>query len=322
MRFALSIFWKLSVLEQNFCNFRLWILIVFPIMHCIFPSNASEFQCSETQTIGNFDNCEPENSCILSELNVTKGSTTNIDRTVHDFKCLIFRDSFVYEIPSSIFLTSRSSITHLYANHVNLSELRRISFLFGQKLQSVNLSGNQIRGIRETVFYDAPNLVTLDLSDNLISEFSSIAFEKLNSLKTLDLSRNQITTIPFELFQPLEDIVYLNLRHNRIELKFGIFPEPVKTLDLSYNNIEIFTKFKIFSLLNDLERLLLHGNRIENIHFSIFESKLRVLGLSDNTFSCNTLADIFLAMRDHNVTSEAESVAKNTSNIKGIKCIE
>lgn len=297
-------------------------------MKCIFQitrAETSDIQCSEMHNDLNFHpfpGCYKENSCILSSLNVFKESPFSIDRAAHECQCLIFLDSFVYEIPSSIFLTLKSNISHLYANHVSVSELRRVSFPFGQKLQSVNLSGNQIKGVRETVFYDAPNLKTLDLSNNQISEFSSNAFEKLGSLEILDLSRNQITTIPFELFQPLTSIVYLNLRFNRVQIKYGIFPDFVKTLDLSYNSIDIHHKFKIFSLLNNLETLLLHGNKIESIHFSILESNLRYLGLSENPFSCSALADVFLAMKQHNVVSAPESIVKNTSNIQGVKCIE
>lgn len=297
-------------------------------MKCIFrivQADAIETQCSEVRNDLNFlafPGCRKESSCILSSLNVLRESLFNIDRTVHDSECLIFLDSNVYEIPSSIFLTLKSNISHLYANGVGVSELRRISFPFGQKLQSVNLTKNQIKWIRETVFYDAPNLRLLDLSDNQISEFSSNAFEKLGSLEILNLNRNQITTIPFELFQPLRSLVYLNLRFNRVQIKYGIFPDFVKTLDLSYNFLDIHHKFKIFSLLNNLETLLLHGNKIESIHFSILESNLRFLGISDNPFSCSALADIFLAMKVHNVVSAPESIVKNTSNIQGVKCIE
>lgn len=269
-----------------------------------------------------FPGCQKENSCILSNLNVLKESSFNIDRTAHESQCLIFLDSFIYEIPSSIFLTLKSNISHLYANHVSVSELRRISFPFGQKLKSVNLSGNQIKGIKETVFYDAPNLEILDLSNNQISEFSSNAFEKLGSLQILDLSHNLITAIPFELFHPLSSIVYLNLRANRVQIKYGIFPEFVKTLDLSYNSLDIHHKFKIFSLLNNLETLLLHGNKIENVHFSILKSNLKFFGISDNPFSCSTLADIFLEMKEHDVISAPESIVKNKSNIQGVRCIE
>lgn len=232
-----------------------------PISH-LTNAETTDAQCSDANVnFQPFPECHSENSCIFTALHIETESTIHFDRTAHDFKCLIFIDSYVYEIPSSIFLSYRSNITHLYANHVGLTELRRSSFPFGQKLQSVNLAGNQIKGIWETVFYDAPKLQTLDLSDNQIAEFSSNAFEKLSSLRILDLSRNQIKTVPFELFQPLNSIVYLNLRSNRLDIKFGIFPEFVKTLDLSYNNIDIHHKFKIFALLNNLETLLLTGNR-------------------------------------------------------------
>ena len=268
--------------------------------------------------------CNIEDSCIFTGLNVMQDTKISFDRVVHDFKCLIFEESSLHEIPSSIFITMKSNITHLFANDVGIAELSRFSFPFGQKLQSVDLSRNVIKGIKETVIYDAPNLVLLNLSDNRISEFSSNAFEKLDSLKTLDLSRNQITTIPFELFQPLSGIVNLNLSYNRLQIKFGVFPDALVKLDLSYNNIDIHHKFKIFSLMKNLETLLLHGNRIENIHPSILESNLKFLGLSDNLFSCSILADVFLTMRERNVTSvpDPENIVKNTSNIQGIKCIE
>lgn len=270
-----------------------------------------------------YPECNAENSCTLYNLNIHQELMFTVDRTIHDYKCIIFTDSFVYEIPNNMFLSLKSSITHLYAKDVGLAELRRISFPFGQKLESVCLSGNRIRELKETVFYDAPNLINLDLSNNQIIEFSSNAFEKLSSLEILDLSMNQIVNVPFDLFQPLNNLVFLNLRHNRLQIKFGIFPEYVKTLDLSYNNIDIHQKFKIFSLLVNLETLLLHGNRIENIHFSVLSSaNLKYIGLSDNLFPCSTLADIVLEMRSHNVILVFENKVKNTSNIYGIKCIE
>jgi Leucine-rich repeat (LRR) protein len=301
--------------------------VISIISFLIDAADAEDIRCSDASSNVDFlqyPDCKMENSCVLTNLNLPRDAKINIDRLAHDFKCMIFEESFVYEIPSSIFMTLKSNVTHLYANRVNIAELRRISFPFGQKLQSVNLSENEIRGIKETVFYDTPNLRVLSLSDNKISDFSSNAFEKLNSLKTLDLSRNQIATIPFELFQPLSSIVNLNLRHNRLQIKFGVFPSALETLDLSYNNIDIYHKFKIFSLMDNLTTLLLHGNRIENIHTSILETNLKFIGLSDNPFNCNILADIFLKMRDQNVTSvpDPENIVKNSSNIQGIKCIE
>ncbi|KAG5677479.1 hypothetical protein PVAND_007237 [Polypedilum vanderplanki] len=287
-------------------------------------SNALEvmnMQCSDEDIDWQFNEiCEPYNSCIITNINSTNVYT--VDRTLHEFKCLIIIDSFVHEIPSNIFMTLKSNITNLHANNVSISQLRRISFPFAQKLEHVDLSWNAIYELHEMFFYDAVNLVTLNLSHNLIGEISPNVFEKLDSLQILDLSYNQISTIPFDLFQPLRNLAYLNLRNNRFQLKFGIFPRNIRMLDLSFNNLEIQQKFKIFSLLEKLETLLLHGNRIENIHQSIYDSNLRFLGLSENLFPCNILADVILTGKTHDMRIIAEHIVKNTSNIYGIKCIE
>lgn len=269
--------------------------------------------------------CLPDDTCIVRNVEIPseKALQVNTNRDVHDFKCLVFVNSSLDEIPSSIFSTMRSNISQLYVNSVNLKELKRVSILFGQNLEKVSLARNSLSGIFETIFYDSCNLKELDLSDNQLEKFLSNAFEKLSSLEKLDLSGNNIYNIPFELFQNLNNLVNLNMRHNRLQLKFGIFPEFVQTLDLSYNNIDIHFKFKIFSFLDNLEILLLHGNRIENIHFSIFNMiSLKELGLSDNLFSCNMLADIFEIMKQKNVKSVPERIVHDTSNIRGIKCVE
>jgi Leucine-rich repeat (LRR) protein len=220
-------------------------------------------------------------------------------------------------------MTLKSNVTHLHANNVSMSELRRKSFPFAQKLESVDLSWNSIRELNETAFYDAPKLVTLNLSHNSIGKFASNVFEKLESLKSLDLSYNQISVIPFDLFEPLKNTLeHLNLRHNRLSLKFGIFPENIRALDLSENNLEIQLKFKIFTLLPKLDILMLHGNRIEGIHQSIYDSNIKMLGLSDNLFPCNVLADIVLALKAHKIALLVENFVTTTSNIHGIKCVE
>lgn len=280
-------------------------------------------QCSQGSKTFNFDNypaCEAINSCIISNMN--SSTTKVIDRIVHEFKCLIMVDSFVPEIPSNIFMTLKSNLTHFHANNISISELHRISFPFAQKLEKVDLSWNQIQSLTEMIFYDAPNLLSLNLSHNSITELSSSVFDKLDSLQVLDMSHNQITTVPYDLFLPLNKLVDLNLRHNRLQLVFGIFPENLKKLDLSYNNLEIQQKFKIFALLEKLDTLLLHGNRIENFHLSIFSGNIHFLGLSENLFSCNILADLILEMKRHQVVPLIEYPVRFTSNIHGIRCIE
>lgn len=207
--------------------------------------------------------CSTENSCILADLKSDTFATYEVNRTqIHEFKCLIFVDSYIMKIPSNIFITAKSKISHLYANNVSISELSRNSFLIVNQLESVDLSWNELEKLHETAFYDASHLKTLNLSHNKISDFSLNVFDKLDNLRTLDLSYNQISSIPFDIFQPLYNLKELNLRNNRLQLKFGIFPETLQLLDLSYNNLEIQQKFKIFALMESLTTLLLHGKVI------------------------------------------------------------
>lgn len=265
-----------------------------------------------------YPNCYKSNTCVVTNTNIH-----TIDRTIHDFECIIFNNSIINnQIPDGLFLAENSKITHLYANNVQISELKRSSFLNAPRLKCISLSNNKIQRIKETVFYGARNIQTLDLSSNEIKEFSSDVFEQLTQLEILDLSQNLITEIPFNLFEPLTNLVFLNLRHNQLTIRYGIFPEFVKSLDLSYNSIDIHRKFKIFALLNNLETLLLHGNKIQQIDPSIYDSNIKYLGLSKNYFSCHVLADVLLEMKRQNIIAVFENPKTSVSNIHGIDCFE
>lgn len=268
------------------------------------------------------DYCKPEGTLVLNKINARINSTFLIGRKIHQHNCLVFKDSVIPRIPSNMFLIGRSNLTTIYANGIEIEELEPENFQNAQYLQRLFLSRNKIKALTDDVFAGCKNLIILDLSKNLISEFAPKSFDGLKNLEILDLSSNSITYVPFELFQDLTNIMYLNLRHNKLNVKYGIFPQFVKTLDIAYNNIDIHHKFKIFALLNNLETLLLHGNKIENFDPVIFENNIRLFGISDNPFSCSTLADIVMLMNSKNIIHVYEDKVKNTSNIQGIKCYE
>lgn len=292
-------------------------------IHCLSHDDITASTMDALKASG----CSMEDACVVSSLNISSGDVsqqqhvnTNRDVRMHD--CLVFVNSKMSSIPKSIFSQS-SNISRLFVNNVQLSEIQKDSILYGKSLITVNLAKNLIREILLTIFYDLSNLKELNLAENKLEKIASNAFDKLTSLETLDLSRNQLVNIPHQLFQNLNKLTDLNMRHNRLQLNFGIFPEFVKTLDLSHNNIDIHFKFKIFSFLENLETLLLHGNRIENIHPSLFTLEhLRYLGISDNLFSCNMLADIFVTMKEKHVESVLERNVRNMSNIRGVRCHE
>ena len=214
-------------------------------------SEKIELSCSEDilHVAQDYPGCLPESSCTLSMINSVQDSAFNVDRTISEYNCLIFHNSILHEIPKALFLTGKSNITIFFAEFSSIVDLNRTSLLNAPHLLAIHLKGNKIRVLKEKIFYGAPNLEYLDLSYNEISEFSSDVFDKLKNLKVLHLSNNLITTIPFELFLPLTGIQHLNMRSNKLNIKFGIFPEYVRELDLSYNYIDIHHKFKIFALL-------------------------------------------------------------------------
>lgn len=211
-----------------------------------------------------FPGCQSEDSCIISGIELDENSFSyEVNRTqIHEFKCLIFMDSHLQKIPSNVFIAARSKVRYLYANNVSINELSRNSFLIANQLESIDMSWNALEKLYETAFYDASNLLMLNLSHNIISELLPSVFEKLDKLSILDLSYNQISAVPFELFQPLKNLETLNLRQNRLQLRYGIFPDHIRSLDLSHNNLEFQEKFQIFSLLINLETLILHGEFI------------------------------------------------------------
>ena len=176
-------------------------------------SDESESKCASDEGIDYalYPECEKSNTCFVTQTDV-------IDRSIHDFKCIIFKSPILnHQIPDGLFLAQKSNITHLYAESVQISVLKRSSFLNAPGLQSISLRGNNIQQIKETVFYGARNIRTLDLGQNEITEISSDAFERLDKLEILDLSSNSITEIPFNLFEPLTNLVSLNPKYFKLD---------------------------------------------------------------------------------------------------------
>lgn len=274
-----------------------------------------------------YENCVPKTSFVMANIRIDNStnlsnSTFHPNESLFKYKCLIFSNSVIPEIPIDLFLGGKSNLTTLYAENVQIVDLNKENFINTPFLQRLFLSSNKLKYLKEEVFSGAPNLIVLNMSNNLLSNFDSTAFNNLHSLEILDLSKNYISNVPYELFQDLKSIVYLNLRKNRFMVRYGIFPEHIKTLDLSFNSIDIHKKFKIFAILKNLQTLLLHGNKIENFDSKVFASSIKFIGLSDNSFPCEMLADIVMEMEKKNIVHVYEHIVKNTSNIRGIKCLE
>lgn len=108
------------------------------------------------------------------------------------------------------------------------------------QLKELNLNGNQLRVISDTVFNDVTNsleylfmakndlriipnvnlrkLIKLDLSDNLINSPNSISFSNISQLKELNLNANQLHLSPANLWPQLSRLTKLHLSDNPINM--------------------------------------------------------------------------------------------------------
>ncbi|XP_028676011.2 toll-like receptor 5 isoform X1 [Erpetoichthys calabaricus] len=87
------------------------------------------------------------------------------------------------------------------------------------------------------------SLIHLDLEDNILElvwqrETCLHIFHKLGKLEKLRLNQNGLRSLPSDIFKGLISLTHLNLSSNFITyLPKGIFPENLKTLDLSINHL-------------------------------------------------------------------------------------
>lgn len=111
------------------------------------------------------------------------------------------------------------------------------------KLQTLFLSFNNIKEIKESTFSRLEELEVLELNENEIQIIHSKAFHDLPNLKILNLAGNKVFVMEDEAFENLPRLQLLNLSHNRLNYinlealvqlgtlsSFGI--------DISYNNIQ------------------------------------------------------------------------------------
>ena len=94
--------------------------------------------------------------------------------------------------------------------------IAQYSFRGYNQLQSLRLSGNNIRRISPKAFLDIPSLQLLNLMDNKISTLVEDAFHGLKNLTQLDLRGNKINDIDVNVFQHTPNLLTLQLSRNNI----------------------------------------------------------------------------------------------------------
>ncbi len=131
------------------------------------------------------------------------------------------------------------------------------------ELNSLDLSGMQIKAIPSEFFSQFKNLFAIDLSQNHLLSLDDTLFHRNRKLREIYLSGNNLQSLPEKIFR--------NALHLQI-------------LDLGENCIEKLPP-GLFQRLRNLRKLVLKDNRLKSLPDSFKEMKnLGYLDLSGNNF--------------------------------------
>jgi hypothetical protein len=147
------------------------------------------------------------------------------------------------------------------------------------KLTYLDLSGNRIRSLDNSVFRKQGQLETLILSGNMLQSIGSDLFTDCTNLRSLHLSGNNITQISTSSFRGLERLEHLDLSNNNIqELSPLVFQNNLtciqtrqapglKHLNLRQNKLHSFNFESFFPMSSDAEASTT-TSQLENLDIS------------------------------------------------------
>ena len=223
---------------------------------------------------------------------------------------------------------------------LNLSgnKLTKIETIFCQleELQTLDLSSNQIKRLKDETFIDLKSLVKLEISQNNIESISAKTFFGLENLNYLDLSQNNLTDLTELSKNDLNQLTTMNLSDNKLEnISKNAFQNYTQLQSLVLSGNKLGKISNIFYKLQELERLYLSRNNITNIEDEAFIDlkNLKNLLLSQNKLekiSTNLFAGLvnleWLNLSQNNLTELTESslntlVKLNTLDLRGNKIV-
>uniref|UniRef100_A0A3B5M427 Wu:fc23c09 n=1 Tax=Xiphophorus couchianus TaxID=32473 RepID=A0A3B5M427_9TELE len=151
-------------------------------------------------------------------------------------KELYLRGNHLEQLSRGVFNgISQMLVLDLSANRLKSKGLLRDSLLNATHLESLNLEGNKLKQVPQSL----PNsLKTLNLEGNLISSVKKASFLNLNNLEHLGLARNTIFKVSTGAFKTLPALHQLDLCHNKLHQVPRQLPEGLHSVALAHNKIE------------------------------------------------------------------------------------
>ncbi|XP_040400639.1 leucine-rich repeat serine/threonine-protein kinase 2 isoform X2 [Cygnus olor] len=177
-----------------------------------------------------------------------------------------------------------------------------LSSLISEKeyIKSLDLSSNDLENIdaisqNSSLTSHLEHLEKLELHQNALTNIPEQLCENLKCLNYLDLHSNRFTSFPTYLLK-MNCIANLDISRNDIGPSFALDPylrcPTLKQLNLSYNQLVCTPEF-LANVAENLEQLLLEGNKISCICSPICLKELKILNISKNSIS-SLAEDVFM----------------------------
>ncbi|XP_075001871.1 leucine-rich repeat serine/threonine-protein kinase 2 [Calonectris borealis] len=180
-----------------------------------------------------------------------------------------------------------------FSPHIRPSD--SLSSLISEKeyIKSLDLSSNELENIdaisqSSCLTSHLEHLEKLELHQNALTNIPEQLCENLKCLTYLDLHSNRFTSFPTYLLK-MNCIANLDISRNDIGPSFALDPylrcPTLKQLNLSYNQLVCTPEF-LTNVAENLEQLLLEGNKILRLCSPICLKELKILNISKNNISC------------------------------------
>uniref|UniRef100_A0A8C2T5W9 non-specific serine/threonine protein kinase n=1 Tax=Coturnix japonica TaxID=93934 RepID=A0A8C2T5W9_COTJA len=250
-----------------------WNFISDPLVDTVFPSSDDiDSEGSE----GSVFRKKKSNSIAVADLHgrelaFQRGSPT---LTRHSYSVV----SHVYIHSSSLHLRSSDSLSSLISEK--------------ECIKSLDLSSNELENIdaisqNSSLTSHLEHLDKLELHQNALTNIPEQLCENLKCLTYLDLHSNRFTSFPIYLLK-MNCIAYLDISRNDIGPSFALDPHlrcpTLKQLNLSYNQLMGIPEF-LANIAENLEQLLLEGNKISCLSSPMSLKELKILNISKNNIS-------------------------------------
>ena len=231
-------------------------------------------------------------------------------------------------------LSGLNRLTHLHLAQNDINSLHEMAFESVSDVLVLDLSHNLLRESPQAL-KSLKKLQTLDLSFNDLMDLSNASFLNLTSLWRLQLNNNNIKNISKDVFSKLDSLQILDVSYNLLNyIEEGAFDDNQKLRALRLDSNSLTKMEGLFAQLGDLMWLNVSSNAIINFDYVLLPPKLKWLDISHNLirelgnyFDLNselalTEMDVsfnqILQLGPHNIPDSIETLSVNDNQISQI----